>query len=225
MIRAEEVRFSYSNVEVLRGASLSIKHGVTVLVGPNGAGKTTLLKLMAGIYKPDSGRILVDGEDIWACTPSRRLELRRKIVYVHEKPVALRGSTLFNVSYGLLLRGLDRKEASKRALITMKKVGIENLADRDSKELSAGQTQLMALARALAVEPKFLLLDEPLANLDKQNRELVLGLLRELKIEGTTIAIATHDRLLALRIADRVALVEEGFVVAEGTPDELEDYL
>lgn len=222
MIEAERVCYSYSDTEVLKGASLRIGPGVTVLVGPNGAGKTTLLKVMAGIYKPSSGRVLVDGEDLWASPPPRRLKLRREIVYVHERPVVLRGSVLFNIAYGLLLRGVDERGARERARAIARKLGIEGLVGRSSRELSAGQAQLVALARALAVDPKYLLLDEPLASLDKRNRELVLSLLEELESGGVSVAIATHDRLLALRVADRVALIEGGRVVADGTPEELE---
>ena len=225
MIEADNVWYSYSERAILKGASLSIGNGITVLVGPNGAGKTTLLKVMAGIYRLDSGRIFIDGEDLWACPPSHRVELRRKVVYVHEKPIILRGSVFFNVCYGLMLRNLDRKEVQKKALEIMEKLGIKALAWKNARELSAGQAQLMVLARALAVKPKYLLLDEPLANLDKKNRELVLRLLEELKDRGVGIAVATHDRLLALRIADKIALIEEGCIVVEGPPEKLKDYL
>ena len=225
MIEVDNVWYSYSDKAVLKGASLSIGDGITVLVGPNGAGKTTLLKVMAGIYRPDSGRVFIDGEDLWACPPSRRVELRRRVVYVHEKPIVLRGSVFFNVCYGLMLRGLDREEVQRRALEVLEKLGIKALAWKNARELSAGQAQLMVLARALAVEPKYLLLDEPLANLDKENRELVLRLLEEFKSKGVGVGVATHDRLLALRIADRIALMEEGRVVVEGSPRDLKDYL
>jgi len=225
MIEADNVWYSYSERAILKGASLSIGNGITVLVGPNGAGKTTLLKVMAGIYRPDSGRIFIDGEDLWACPPSHRIELRRKVVYVHEKPIILRGSVFFNVCYGLMLRNLDRKEVQKKALEVMEKLGIKALAWKNARELSACQAQLMVLARALAVKPKYLLLDEPLANLDKKNRELVLRLLEELKDRGVGIAVATHDRLLALRIANKIALIEEGCIVVEGPPEKLKDYL
>ena len=225
MIKADSVWYSYSDKAVLKGASLSIGNGITVLVGPNGAGKTTLLKVMAGIYRPDSGRVFIDEEDLWACPPPRRVELRRRVVYVHEKPIVLRGSVFFNVCYGLMLRGLDREEVRRRALEVMEKLGIKALAWKNARELSAGQAQLMVLARALAVEPKYLLLDEPLANLDKENRELVLGLLEVLKSKGLGVGVATHDKLLALRIADKIALMEEGRVVVEGSPRDLKDYL
>ncbi|RLE74950.1 MAG: phosphate ABC transporter ATP-binding protein [Thermoprotei archaeon] len=221
MIEAREVWFSYANEQALRGMSLAVGRGVTVVVGPNGAGKTTLLKVMAGLYRPDSGSVLIDGEDLWACPPRRRLELRRRVVYVHEKPVLLRGTVLYNVSYGLLVRGVDARDAAERAREVANLFGLAELLDRDSRSLSAGQAQLIAIARAVAVRPKYLLLDEPLASLDRTNRRVVLGFLEELRRSGTGVAIATHDRLLALEVADRAVVVEGGRVVAEGAPEAL----
>ncbi len=181
MIKLREVYFSYNKEPVIKGVSLSLGNECIALAGPNGAGKTTILKLMAGIYRPKKGEVLIEGKNIWKLPEKEAITLRRKVVYVHEKPIVLRGSVLNNVIFGLELRGVSKEEARKKALKLMRKLGIDELADKDAKKLSAGQAQLLALARALIVEPSFLLLDEPMANLDWRRRKKVLELLKGLR--------------------------------------------
>lgn len=222
MIGLLDVRYVYpQGVEALRGVTLAVGGGITTLVGPNGSGKTTILKISAGLLKPTSGRVLLDGSDLWGAGPSERLQLRRSVVYVHESPLMLRGTVWENVAFGLRLRGVPEEEVEGRVGEVMEILGLSRLASAKAKSLSAGQRQLVALARALAVSPRYLLLDEPTANLDRENRRRVARVLRTLAEEGVAMAVATHDRLLALEISNRAVLIEDGLVAAEGEPSEV----
>jgi len=193
IIELRDVWFTYpgSREPALRGVSIAIRSGEAVLVqGPNGSGKTTLLKIIALLYRPSRGSVLVDGEEYWGRDPSTRLRIRRRVVYVHEKPILLRRSVLENVLLGLRIRGVE--DAEERALRVLRELGIEELAKRSWRELSAGQAQLVSIARALAVEPEILLLDEPLAHLDRDRRAVLVEVLRRLKRSGVGIVIASH---------------------------------
>ncbi|RLG47405.1 MAG: ABC transporter ATP-binding protein [Thermoproteota archaeon] len=218
MIKLREVYFSYNKEPVVKGVSLSLGNECIALAGPNGAGKTTILKLMAGIYRPKKGEVFIEGKNIWKLPEKEAITLRRKVVYVHENPIVLRGSVLNNVIFGLELRGVSKEEARKKALKLMRKLGIDELAEKDAKNLSAGQAQLLALARALIVEPSYMLLDEPLANLDWKRRKSVLELLKELRETGRSIAIATHDAFLVSLVCSKAYIIENGSVVSETLP-------
>ncbi|RLG47591.1 MAG: amino acid ABC transporter ATP-binding protein, partial [Thermoproteota archaeon] len=146
----------------------------------------------------------------------RRGEARSGVVYVHERPIVLRGTALDNVAYGLRVRGAP--DAEERALAAMEALGIDCLAREEARSLSAGQRQMVCLARALAVSPRHLLLDEPTANLDSENRRRVEEVLSEFP---GVVVVATHDRLLALRLAERAVLLEGGGVRAVGPPSEI----
>jgi len=222
MIRLKDVWYRYSdNNWVLRGIEVEIREGeVLAIVGPNGAGKTTLMKIAAGIYRPMRGRVEAWGRDLWAALGAERLALRRRIVYVHERPILIRGTVLDNIAYGLRIRGLNRENAQHRALEAARLLGIDRLLDSPATGLSRGQQQLVAIARALAIEPKILLLDEPFAHLDREKRRLLLNVLEKLASRGTGVAIATHDTYLAARIASRAVLVENG-KAETGSIDEL----
>lgn len=222
MIRLEGVWFRYPGGGwVLRGVDLELpERGITVVVGPNGSGKTTLLKVAGLIYKPQRGRVEAWGLDAWGSDGRARLEARRRVAYVHEKPVMLRGTVLDNIAYGLKLRGIPPAEARRRAREAARMLGLDSIAGEPASRLSAGQGQLVALARALAVEPRLLLLDEPLAHLDSRARRWVVGLLARLK-ERVGVVVATHDYYMATRLADRVVAVEGG-LAREASPGELE---
>lgn len=221
MIEIRNVYFSYDKEIVIKGISLSIGKECIALIGPNGAGKTTLLKIMAGIYQPSKGEVLIEGRDIWKLPEKEAIKLRRRAVYVHENPIFLKSSVLDNLAFGLELRGVSRGDARTRAIEFMKELGIADLADKDARSLSAGQAQLLALARALLVEPSYLLLDEPLANLDWKRRNTVLSMLNELRDSGKAIAIATHDTLLAVKTCSKAYIIEDGRVVSEVDPSEI----
>lgn len=171
------------------------------------------------IYRPQRGRVYVNGKDYWASGQDERLELRRKIVYVHETPVLLRGTVLYNVAYGLRLRGSSEAEALATAEAWLKRLKIEHLAEKRGG-LSAGEAQMVAIARALALNPRVLLLDEPLSNLDYEKRRIALRVLKDYSRRGI-IVIATHDHLAAATLVSRAAILGEGRIVKLGGIEEV----
>lgn len=218
ILEAIKVSYRYpgSNSPAIKDVTLSLKPGtVSAFIGPNAAGKTTLLKVLALLLKPSAGRIIVDGRDPWAMNSVGKL--RGRVVYVHEKPILVRGSTLYNVALGLIAQGRPGDISLKKAEETLRTLGLGRLANKAIKELSAGERQLVSLARAVAVDPRVLLLDEPGTSLDLDHRSVLLNLLEELKKRGKTIVIATHDVGMILS-ADLAFLLERGFVVMCGDP-------
>lgn len=222
MIQLRGVWFRYPGSDwVLRGVDLELgQPGITVIVGPNGSGKTTLMKLASLIYRPQRGSVLVDGRDAWTLRGGERLKLRRRIVYVHEKPVMLKGSVWDNIAYGLRIRGVDERELERRVERAASSLGIDGLLRERADRLSAGQAQLVAIARALAVEPEVLMLDEPFAHLDRAKRRILMGLLRNLQARGARVVITTHDTFLASRIASRAIILEDGHAIEAGSLEE-----
>jgi molybdate transport system ATP-binding protein len=207
--------------------TLSADAGETVVVlGPNGAGKTTLLRALAGLHAVDDGRIAVDGDVLddsatGAWTPADR----RSVGFVFQDHALFPHlSALENVAFGLRARGVRRAEARRRAQSWLERVGMAGHASARPRSLSGGQAQRVALARALVVEPRVLLLDEPLAALDATAR---LGTRRELRrhLEGHNGArvVVTHDPVDAMTLGDRVIVLEDGRVVQAGTLDELRE--
>ncbi len=224
-IRLEGVWFRYGKGQwVLRDVNAEMgEAGITAVVGPNGAGKTTLLKIASIIYRPVRGRVMAFGTDPWVLGERERLFLRREIVYVHEKPILLRGTVERNVMFGLEIRGINKRRAAEVIRALASELGIAELLNHDVKHLSAGQGVLVSIARALAVNPRILVLDEPFAHLDYRRRGKLLGLLEKLRDEGKGLIVSTHDTHLIMRIADKVILVDyEG--VREGSLSLLDQF-
>ena len=220
MIRLKDVFYSYDGRRaVLHGVSVEFGQGVTAVLGPNGSGKTTLLKVASLLYRPYNGIVFLNGRDFWALGKNERIKLRRNVVYVHEKPVLIRGRVLDNVAYGLIIRGYPRGDALARAEETLAGIGAEKLAWKNSRDLSAGEKQLISLARAFAVKPRFLFLDEPFSNLDIEKRRTVSSFLLKLASRGAAVTIATHDSLVASRLASKIIYLESGRVVKVGRPE------
>lgn len=221
MINIRNLWFSYNGKEyVIKGISLNVRSNEIIgIIGPNGSGKTTLLKLMACLYKPIKGEVLINNTNFWKANKQTRLQLRRKIVYVHEKPIILKRNALDNVAFALTLHGYSKKEAFEKSLKTMEKLGIEKLAYK-TKGFSAGEKQLISLARALVLEPEILLLDEPTANLDLKMRKNLLDYLKE-KFSNKCLIIAAHDLLTLTKIASRYVLIDNGIIVERGEVKDL----
>jgi ABC-type Fe3+/spermidine/putrescine transport system ATPase subunit len=189
------------------------------LLGASGSGKTTLLKLIGGYLTPDEGRVLLAGRDVTALPPERRrvgMVFQSYALFPH---LSARG----NVAFGLEVRGVSRAERQRRVEEALDRVGLaEDARDRRPAGLSGGQQQRVALARALVIEPDLLLLDEPLANLDRRLREQVRGELRQpQRRTGVTTLLVTHDQEEALALADRVGVLASGRLLQAGTPEEL----
>ncbi|HET7035719.1 MAG TPA: ABC transporter ATP-binding protein [Thermomicrobiaceae bacterium] len=194
------------------------------LLGPSGSGKSTVLRLLAGLLRPDSGRILV-GEEIWF-DADRGLVVppeRREVGMVFQQYVLFPHLTaLENVAFGPRRQGMKRGAARELARRELERLGVGELAEQRPAQLSGGQQQRVALARALALEPELLLLDEPMAALDVLTRGQVRGELREvLAALRTPVVLVTHDPLDALVLARRIVVIEGGRILQDGSPDEL----
>jgi ABC-type Fe3+/spermidine/putrescine transport system ATPase subunit len=190
------------------------------LLGPSGCGKTTTLRLIAGFERPDEGSILIGGEDVARLPPYRRdvnTVFQSYALFPHLK-------VLDNVAYGLKQRGLTKAQRHERARAMLELVRLPEVEARKPKQLSGGQQQRVALARALVMEPKVLLLDEPLGALDlKVRRQLQIELKRIQETVGVTFVYVTHDQEEALAMSDRVAVMSAGLIEQVGTPREIYD--
>jgi tungstate transport system ATP-binding protein len=207
----------YDGRAVLEVDRLEIAAGeVLALLGPTGAGKSTLLRLLAGLEPPSAGRLLALGHRSEA--PELPLDVRRRLALVFQRPLLLAGTVRANVEYGLRLRGLGRCPGPVAAVLD--RLGLAALAARSVRALSGGEAQLVALARALVLEPEVLLLDEPTAHLDPARVALVESAVRAFQgRRGATVVWATHNLFQARRVAQCVALLLDGRLV-EAAPAE-----
>ena len=221
-VRVENVRKTYGKVEALKGASLTFASGaMTAILGPSGCGKTTLLRSIAGFIPVDEGRVFLGGDEVTQLPPQRRgtaMVFQNYALWPH--------MTIFgNVAYGLRIQKVPEPEIRRRVLKVLELVEIGNLSDVETRKpaaLSGGQQQRVALARALVVEPKVLLMDEPLSNLDAKVRQRLRAELRRLQKQvGITAIYVTHDQEEALALADTVVLMNQGRIVQTGTPQDI----
>jgi tungstate transport system ATP-binding protein len=216
------------NTEVERGGtiilnvqSLLIQEGeILSLIGPNGAGKTTLLQTLCYLLKPFQGEIFFKGEKV--NSNHSIVEYRRRLAMVFQEPLLFDTTVFENVASGLKIRGMKRMEIRGRVLEQLDRFGISHLSNRSARTLSGGEAQRTSLARALAIEPEILFLDEPFASLDPPTREcLIEDLERILRQTKTTTIFATHDRSEALRLSDRIAVMNEGKILQIDSPKEV----
>lgn len=212
----------YGERDILKSISLKVDRGeVFALIGPTGAGKTTLLRLIDLIDRPASGKILFDGAEI-TVSEKARLAARRRMAFVLQKPVVFNMSVYDNIAYGLKWRGLARSRVRQEVGNILEMVGLTEYGDRNARTLSGGEVQLVALARAIAVGPEVLLLDEPTANLDPVSATKVEEVIRDIiQRHTTTIIMATHDMAQGQRLADRIAVLIDGEITQTGSYSEV----
>lgn len=219
------------NLEVKRGGttilnvpSLKIKEGeILSLIGPNGAGKTTLMQTLSYLLKPFWGEIFFRGIRVKA--DHSVLEYRRKLAMVFQEPLLFDTTVFNNVASGLKIRGMERGEIRKRVMQELERFGISHLRHRVAKTLSGGEAQRTSLARAFALRPEILFLDEPFASLDPPTRtSLIEDLEHILQQTQTTAIFATHDRMEALRLSDRIAIMDGGRIIQVGPPEEVANH-
>ncbi|MHB8862962.1 MAG: ATP-binding cassette domain-containing protein [Pirellulaceae bacterium] len=215
IIRVENIVKSYGAVFALRVESLQVVRGeVLCLLGPTGAGKSTLLNLLSGLEPPTEGQVFLDDQRLEARNTS--IHIRRRIATVGQRPLPISGSVRTNVEYGLKIRRI--KHRHDQVLPTLKRLGLEALADQPAHTLSGGQMQLVALARSLVTRPDVLLLDEPTANLDPARVGLVENVISEAQAENRmTVIWATHNLFQARRVASRIGLLWNGQLI-EASP-------
>jgi len=218
-VRIAGVNLSYGTNHVLKNVDLDIRAGeFFAFLGPSGCGKTTLLRLIAGFNTADTGTVSVGGRDIGNLPPWKRdvgLVFQSYALWPHM-------SVAQNVAFGLEEHGVPRADIRRRVATALEIVGLGHLADRRPSQLSGGQQQRVALARTVVIEPKVLLLDEPLSNLDAKMRVQVRRELRDLQQRlGLTTIFVTHDQEEANTVCDRIAVMSDGIVQQVGTPMEL----
>jgi putative spermidine/putrescine transport system ATP-binding protein len=219
MVQIDGLRKRYGSAVAVNGVSLAVRAGeLLTLLGPSGCGKTTTLRCIGGFVRPDAGTIAIGGEDVTGLPP-----YRRHFGMVFQSYALFPHLTVFeNVAFGLRIRRVASSELTSRVRRSLESVRLSDLAERLPKQLSGGQQQRVALARALVYEPRVLLLDEPLSNLDAKLRvEMRLEIRAIQRQQGLTAIYVTHDQEEALSISDRVAVMREGRIEQLASPSEL----
>ena len=219
IVRIEGVAKRFGAITAVAGVDLDIERGeLFALLGGSGCGKTTLLRMLAGFETPDSGRVLIDGQDMIGVPPHRRpvnMMFQSYALFPHMDVAT-------NVGYGLRREGLPKPEIASRVAEALALVQLSDLATRRPAQLSGGQRQRVALARALIKRPKLLLLDEPLAALDRKLRESTrFEMVRLQEQLGLTFVMVTHDQEEAMSMATRLAVMNAGRIAQIGTPHEV----
>ena len=227
MLELDNIQKSFDGVPVLCGVSMVVAAGETVvLLGPSGSGKTTLLRIIAGLERPDAGRLLLNGQDLTPVPVHRRgfgMVFQDFALFPHK-------NVFENVAFGLRMLNWERPRIEARVDEVLALVSLAGFGPRPVHELSGGEQQRVALARALAPAPRLLLLDEPLGSLDQTLRDRLMGELRMILnragdlvagADGMTAVYVTHDQAEAFAIADRIAIINEGRIEQLGPPQEV----
>lgn len=218
MIQLHNVSMAYQqDASALNNINLKIGKGEFVfLTGPSGAGKTSLLRLLYGALTPNSGQVLIDGQNITRLSVSQIPLLRRSIGVVFQDFKLLQNRTVFeNVAISLEVLGWGRADIGKKTMHMLKQMGIDSKYNLVTQRLSGGEQQRVALARALVNDPKILLADEPTGNLDDANKNQILTIFKEANIRGTTVVVATHDRRLIEQGHKRLVTLHKGEIVEQ----------
>jgi polar amino acid transport system ATP-binding protein len=224
LLRVEDLHKKFGAQEVLNGVSLSMNKGETkVIIGPSGGGKSTLLRCINLLVKPDSGRIFLDNEEVTG-RHVKLSEVRSEIGFVFQHfNLFMHLTALENVKLGLVkVKRMNEKDAESRAMKALSDVGITaGLAKHYPAELSGGQQQRVGIARAIAIEPKIILLDEPTSALDPELIGEVLKVMEDLAESGATMLAVTHEIGFARKVADEIIFLADGIVTEKNTPGEL----
>ena len=224
MLEVKNIKYSYdTNYQALKGVSLKVEKGEMVaLLGKNGAGKSTLFLHLNGIFRPDEGKVIIDGEELKYDKKSL-LKFRQKVGIVFQNPddQIFAPTVEEDVAFGPLNLGLPMEEVQDRVEQALVRVGMSGYEKTAPHHLSGGQKKRVAIAGILAMRPEIMVLDEPTAGLDPQGVVDLSILLRELNDEGITIIISTHDVDLVPTYAEKVCVLVDGLLIAEGTPKEI----
>ncbi len=220
IIRAEGLCKSYRGRQVVSDVSVEMSQGEVVgLLGPNGAGKTTTFYMVVGAVRPQDGKVFLDDRDVTGWPMHRRA--RAGIGYLPQEASVFRKLTVEdNLRLVLELRGLDRTTRNRKVQELLEKLHISNLAKQIGLKLSGGERRRVEIARALASEPKFILLDEPFTGIDPKTIEELQGIISNLRKDGIGILITDHNVAATFRITDRLYILVDGHIIFRGTPDE-----
>lgn len=216
MIKIDNIEKSFGTIDVLRGVSLEVKQGqILGIVGKSGAGKTTLLQIMGTLLTPDKGSVIIDGIDVFTLNSDKLADFRNKhIGFIFQFHQLLSEFTAVeNVMMPALIAGEDYKKSKERALTLLAELGLTQRSEHKPQQLSGGEKQRVAAARAMMMQPSVILADEPSGSLDSQNKDELHRLLLEMKNKyGQTIVLVTHDKETA-KIADQVVEMKDGKIV------------
>ena len=223
MVHVQNLKKNFGKLEVLKDLSIDIMEGeVVVLIGPSGSGKSTFLRCLNQLETVTSGTVLVDGQDVTdKHTDINKIRENIGMVFQHfnlfNNKNVLENITLAPVE----LKLMTKDEAKKKGMQLLKRVGLDSKADAYPSQLSGGQKQRVAIARALAMNPDIMLFDEPTSALDPEMVGEVLAVMKELVADGMTMVVVTHEIGFAREVADRVVFMDGGYIVEQGTPEEV----
>jgi glutamine transport system ATP-binding protein len=223
MVHVENLKKNFGKLEVLKDISVDIAEGeVVVLLGPSGSGKSTFLRCLNQLEVATAGKILVDGNDV----TDKHIDINKVrenigMVFQHfnlfDHKTVLENIMMAPVE----LKKMTKEEAKEKGMQLLKRVGMDSKADCYPSQISGGQKQRVAIARALAMNPKIMLFDEPTSALDPEMVGEVLAVMKELASEGMTMVVVTHEIGFAREVADRVIFMDDGYIVEQGTPQEV----
>lgn len=224
MLTIQNLYKQFGSLVAVNEFNLSVETGETVvLMGPSGCGKSTTIRTINRLVEPDRGSILLNDINILAMDPDELGDVRKRIGFVFQHFNLIgRLSALENVMLGLVMSGMKREMAESKASESLTKVGLESHLHQKPDQLSGGQQQRVGIARALAYEPELMLWDEPTASLDPILVREVLVVMEELaRFRASTMIVVTHELPFALRVADRIVLMDQGKIVEEGKPSQV----
>ncbi len=224
MLQITNLYKEFGKLIAVNNIDLAVAKGETVvLMGPSGCGKSTAIRTINRLIEPERGTILFDGLDIIGLGDEQLRKMRKRIGFVFQHfNLINRLTALDNVMLGLVMGGTNRELARDQAIEALRKVGLESHLEHKPTELSGGQQQRVGIARALAFEPELMLWDEPTASLDPILVREVLVVMEELaKYRASTMIVVTHELPFALRVADRIVLMDQGSIVEQGAPSQV----
>ncbi len=224
ILRIENISKRYGKKDVLTGASLTVNKGdLKILIGPSGAGKSTLLQCINFLVVPDEGRVWLEGEEVYYTHKRDLYAYRQKVGMIFQDfNLFDHLNALENVRIGMVkVKGIGKREAGERAVRELERVGLKDHLQKYPAQLSGGQKQRVSIARALAMDPKVMLLDEPTSALDPELIGEVHSVIRDLGVNGMTMIMATHQIGFASSLASEIVFMEDGRIVEKGTPDKI----
>ncbi|MEV0580190.1 ATP-binding cassette domain-containing protein [Streptomyces sp. NPDC050392] len=221
LLHTDDVTVAFGGRRALDNVSLDVEAGrITGLIGPNGAGKSTFFDVVSGLRRPETGRVVLDGKDITVLGPARRARRGMARTFQHLELFG-RLSVRDNLLVAAEL-GPGRRHASRTVNAVLARLGIEDSCDDLADSLPTGTARLVEVGRALVLEPRVLLLDEPAAGQDAQETERFAAMLRDLATEGTAVLLVEHDMSLVMSVCDRIHVLDLGVVVAGGPPADIQ---
>ncbi|MGV1768347.1 ABC transporter ATP-binding protein [Rhizobium rhizogenes] len=231
VLKAHDVAVSFGGIQAVRGVTLSLEKGSLIgLIGPNGAGKTTFLRILTGIVRPNRGSIHLGGVDVTRSPVDKRARSGLAITHQIVRPfrhlsvlenVAIAAGHKLTISPLIAILNCDRRKQEAKSLSLLKLVGLEAVASLPAGNLPLGQLKRLEVARALALDPTILLLDEPLAGLNQSEATALSDIIASLNRDGLTIMLVEHRLAEVMRICQRLAVLDQGTLLAEGSPQEV----